>query len=327
MLRWVVTASSVLFLLGCAANVSIADEQADDPDPSQEPPETGEPLEETAPIDDTPGPGPSDGGSETEPTDAIADGPPPKGVFSRDPFEGQTLPPKTVVLTYDDGPDEGSLPIAKYLAEQKIRATFFWNGRRFCTDAACKTNNQQNCDRGSQTAVSDPVFYPESLIKEVLALGHLVASHTQNHCNLTQQSSTTIVRELTLIDQILQRNVTDPLTYFRPPYGAWNGTATNAANGSAALGKIIGPIGWDEDGGDYACWKDNRSIEDCGRGYMDRITRNRDHGVIVLLHDRPEFNVRSMQPLNLTKWLVPQLRSVGWTFRNLDEVPGIPKPR
>src|SRR5215217_8068994 len=47
-------------------------------------------------------------------------------------INGSGLPAKTVVLTYDDGPDEHTIELAQYLKDQGIRATFFVNGRRFC---------------------------------------------------------------------------------------------------------------------------------------------------------------------------------------------------
>src|SRR5437773_11876559 len=55
------------------------------------------------------------------------------------PLSGAGLPPRTVVFTFDDGPDELTLPIARYLASAGIAATFFVNGKRFChyVDGKC----------------------------------------------------------------------------------------------------------------------------------------------------------------------------------------------
>src|SRR5262245_39051908 len=44
----------------------------------------------------------------------------------------ESLPANTLVLTYDDGPDDLTLDIAAYLWTQGIHATFFVNGKRFC---------------------------------------------------------------------------------------------------------------------------------------------------------------------------------------------------
>lgn len=41
---------------------------------------------------------------------------------------GSTLPSNTLSLTYDDGPDEQTYFIGKYLHDQGIRATFFVKG-------------------------------------------------------------------------------------------------------------------------------------------------------------------------------------------------------
>ena len=48
-------------------------------------------------------------------------------------INGSGLPAKTVVLTYDDGPDDHTLELAHYLADQGVRATFFVNGKRLMT--------------------------------------------------------------------------------------------------------------------------------------------------------------------------------------------------
>src|SRR6185295_655839 len=108
---------------------------------------------------------------------------------------GAALPAKTVVLTYDDGPDEHSSELAHFLAENGIHATFFVVGRRFCKafDAAgvCTTpGDTRRCDDGlSQAPVAAPKYYPESYLDELLSLGHRVGNHTQDHCHLRQQTN------------------------------------------------------------------------------------------------------------------------------------------
>ena len=79
--------------------------------------------------------------------------------FDRD-IKGNQLPPKTLCLTYDDGPGEtrgdGSGPrtleLGRYLFVQGIRATFFVVGK--------------NVER-----------YPE-VLPQLQAWGHLIGNHT-----------------------------------------------------------------------------------------------------------------------------------------------------
>src|SRR5262245_10094038 len=50
-------------------------------------------------------------------------------VITTNQINGNSLPAKTVVWTFDDGPDEHTLELAKYMNEQGIHLTFFMNGR------------------------------------------------------------------------------------------------------------------------------------------------------------------------------------------------------
>src|SRR5580765_7737595 len=72
-------------------------------------------------------------------------------VLTTGQINGSGLPAKTVVLTYDDGPDEHTLELAHYLTDQGVHATFFVNGRRFCktfdASGACTTAQETRaCD-------------------------------------------------------------------------------------------------------------------------------------------------------------------------------------
>ena len=73
------------------------------------------------------------------------------------------LPPKTVCLTYDDGPGEtpgdGAGPrsrqVGQYLAGEGIRATFFVIGRH-----------------------AEPL---EGVLQQLVGWGHLLGNHTYSH--------------------------------------------------------------------------------------------------------------------------------------------------
>lgn len=83
-------------------------------------------------------------------------------------IKADRLPPKTICLTYDDGPGETPGPgpgphtrgLGRYLFEQGIQATFFMLG--------------QHVER-----------YP-SLPRELRAWGHLVGNHTYSHPGLVR---------------------------------------------------------------------------------------------------------------------------------------------
>src|SRR3954469_20411889 len=88
-------------------------------------------------------------------------------VLGKTAIKGDALPTKTVVFTYDDGPDEHTLELAQYLKDNDIRATFFINGRRICktmdpTGKCLVPMDTRACDDGmSQDPVAAPKYYPE----------------------------------------------------------------------------------------------------------------------------------------------------------------------
>jgi len=242
-------------------------------------------------------------------------------------LNGDRLPPNTLVLTYDDGPDEHTIEIAKYLWEQKIQATFFMNGRRFCKSdgrGGCALPMETRaCDNGgSQAFVANPIYYPESLIDTVLSYGHRVANHTEDHCDLTGQTSGADVSyELRTTQAILDRHANAGSRYFRPPYGDWNAGTASFARTDPSLDSLIGPVFWDINGNDWSCWLNGVSVAVCEQGYVDLVHARPWRNGIIIMHDRPEFNVGYAGPLLLTQMLVPQLLAEGYGFGTLDDIP------
>ena len=240
-------------------------------------------------------------------------------------LNGNSLPAKTVVFTYDDGPDEHTLELARYLKDEGIKATFFVNGRRFCKefDAAgtCITPQEtRTCQGAEQARIAEPILYPESLLDELLALGHRIGNHTQDHCHLGQQTNAeNLIFELRATEDILTRHVCDGVSIFRAPYGEWSGTVLGRLNTAMGFDKIIGPVNWDVDGGDWECWQKGTSPEACANQYLSILNRRSRQNGIFLMHDRPEFNVTYEGPLLMAKILVSRLKADGFTFASLDE--------
>ena len=244
---------------------------------------------------------------------------------------GESLPWKTIILSYDDGPDESTLPIARYLAAEGLPVTFFVNGGRFCKKADAAGNCLQPmetrpCDDGrSQAAVASPRYYPESLLTELLALGHRIGNHSQSHCHLTRQTNPDHLRwEIEATQEILDRHIRDGLFLFRAPFGHWDKATAERAAGSKVWSRLTGPVNWDVDGDDWDCWRSNGAPEQCADNYLRVLTARPNQNGVFILHDRPEFNVGSQGPIAMTKILIPKLRAAGFKFATFDDLLKLP---
>ncbi len=236
---------------------------------------------------------------------------------------GGNLPARTVVLSYDDGPDEHTLPLARYLNQQGVKATFFVNGRRFCktfdANGVCTTpQDTRPCIGAPQAAVQNPKYYPESLLDELQMLGHRIANHSQDHCHLPQQTNAeNLIWELKATQDILDRHICDGVFLFRAPYGEWNGTVLGRLG--ANFNKVTGPVNWEIDGGDWECWRNGATPESCASKYLGILNGRGQRNGIFLMHDRPEFNVGAESPLLMAKILVPRLKQMGFGFATMDQ--------
>lgn len=115
------------------------------------------------------------------------------------------IPPATVHLTFDDGPEPATTPaILDILARYDARATFFLVGR-------------------------SAAAFPE-LIERMVNEGHTLANHTWRHDDLLQLSADEVVETLWRTQLVLGEHATP---CFRPPFYRFNAEIVNLA---ASLG-------------------------------------------------------------------------------------------
>jgi peptidoglycan-N-acetylglucosamine deacetylase len=248
-----------------------APEPAPTPDPDPIPAPAPSPI--TAP---TPAPIPA-----PAPTPAPIPAPPPAPVPAPTPTPAPTtnlpqplysLPTKNreVVITFDDGPGPYTTAILKILATEKVPAAFFWIA-----------GNKQ-----------------VSLAADVLSLGHQLGSHTMTHLKLTGADAKVQLDELTRSQQVLAAAAKEKITYFRPPYGAYNADTQAVASG---LGLTL--VLWNVDSRDWALAAHPEQIIP---GVMQQVKP----GSIILLHERA-------QTVQTLPDLIEALREAGYTFRLL----------
>jgi peptidoglycan/xylan/chitin deacetylase (PgdA/CDA1 family) len=232
-------------------------------------------------------------------------------MFFHKDLKGYDLPPKTLCLTYDDGPGADTLDLGRYLCGEGIRATFFVIGRH---------------------AEERP-----DALAELSAWGHHLGNHTYSHPGLVAlaESGGDVVGEVARTDALLRPHVAGAPVLLRAPYGNWRqkqpGTdqdadtsiAAEVLNRSGKFPHYAGPVNWDISAADYDYWERGAPAEECAAAYLDKIRRI-GRG-IVLLHDSsedPEAQPRN-GALRVTRVLVPALKAEGYSFVSLLDVPQV----
>lgn len=154
---------------------------------------------------------------------------------------------RLVALTFDDGPDPDLTPrVLDVLDRFDVPATF--------------------CVMGFN-AVEHP-----DLLKEMIARGHEIGSHTWNHRDLGDLTPDQTKRQLSLSRDVIRSITGREARYFRPPYGRLTGVAARYA---AQMGY------------DVVLWSLNGGIARGGtpRAVADHMVGSVRPGDVVLLHD------------------------------------------
>ncbi|MGP2442229.1 polysaccharide deacetylase family protein [Streptomyces sp. JW3] len=166
---------------------------------------------------------------------------------------------RTMVLTFDDGPDPRYTPdILDTLAEYEVRAMFFVCG---------------------EMAVDN-----KDLLVRMADDGHVVGNHTWSHPLLTGLTRKKIRHEMERTAEVIDAACGEPPRWFRAPYGAWNRAAFQ-------LGAELGmePLAWTVDTLDWTT-PGTRTI-------VDRVEDGAAPGVVVLSHDAGGDRSQSVRAL------------------------------
>ncbi|MFK4100377.1 polysaccharide deacetylase family protein [Streptomyces sp. NPDC019531] len=166
---------------------------------------------------------------------------------------------RTMVLTFDDGPDPRYTPhILDTLAEYDVHAMFF-----VCGEMA---------------------VHNEDLLARMADEGHVVGNHTWSHPLLTRLSRSRIRSEMERTCDVIEDAYGERPEWFRAPYGAWNRAAFQ-------LGAELGmePLAWTVDTLDWTT-PGTRSI-------VGRVENGAAPGVVVLSHDAGGDRSQSVRAL------------------------------
>uniref|UniRef100_I2Q3D6 Glycosyl transferase n=1 Tax=Desulfovibrio sp. U5L TaxID=596152 RepID=I2Q3D6_9BACT len=205
-------------------------------------------------------------------------------------IERHGFTPKTVALTFDDGPDPKFTPrVLDILKEEDVKATFFIIGG----------NGEKN---------------PE-LLRRIYAEGHDIGNHTYTHPNIADVSATQLNLEVSATQRLLESVLGRQTHLFRSPYGEDSEPETQdqvrpleilGKQGYVFVGMRIDPSDWKQPGVDAIV---EEAVHQAETG----------EGNVVLLHD--SGGDRSQTVAALPR-IIEALKEKGYRFATVSELLG-----
>jgi uncharacterized caspase-like protein/peptidoglycan/xylan/chitin deacetylase (PgdA/CDA1 family) len=182
---------------------------------------------------------------------------------------GYALPPKTIVLTFDDGPHATyTQEVAAVLKQYGVPAIFF----------------QVGSNLGTMGADGKPKLSPRADIsRKLLAEGHALANHSMTHAQLSKRTGDALKAEILGTDALLKAVDVRASALFRFPYGARNEEGLGMLE-AAKLRSVM----WNIDSLD---WADPLPSSIAARVLAAVEKENRG---IVLFHDIHERTVKAL---------------------------------
>jgi peptidoglycan/xylan/chitin deacetylase (PgdA/CDA1 family)/uncharacterized caspase-like protein len=173
---------------------------------------------------------------------------------------GTRLPPKTIVLTFDDGPHPKYTDrIREILNKYHVGAVFFEVGQNLATV------DKSNKIRLTRAAAAS---------QQLVAGGFQVGNHTYSHELLPKLSDHEIASQIEMTDRMLRAVDKTPAALFRPPYGARNEKVL-----AAVQARGMKAVLWNIDSRDWA-----DPIPDSIANRVLQLAES-EHRGIVLFHD------------------------------------------
>lgn len=193
------------------------------------------------------------------------------------------FPPKTLVLTFDDGPHKKYTErILEILKKNDVKAVFFEIGQSLGT---IKENNKIQPSRLS------------SISKKVIDSGSAVANHSYTHSYFPKLNEKEIAAEIEKTNKVISSVDNINTILFRPPYGAQDEKLL------AELGKLrMKSVLWNIDSEDWA--------DPIPSSIANRVVRtiSEQKKGIILFHDIHERTIEAL-PL-----ILEALKKDGYTF-------------
>lgn len=187
-------------------------------------------------------------------------------------------PEKKIALSFDAAwGNEDTAKILEILQKQDVHVTFFMTGGWVES-------------------------YPDD-VKAILAAGHDLGNHSENHKNMSQISDAEKKEELMKVHTKVQELTGYEMFLFRPPYGDYDNAVVNVAKDCGYY-----TIQWDVDSLD---WKDY-GVD----SIIKTVTKHKHlgNGSIILCHNGAKFTAQALDTLIAT------LKNEGYTFVPISEL-------
>ena len=187
-------------------------------------------------------------------------------------------PEKKIALSFDAAwGNEDTTKILEILKKHDIHVTFFMTGGWVES-------------------------YPDD-VKAILAAGHDLGNHSENHKNMSQLSDEEKKEELMKVHTKVQELTGYEMFLFRPPYGDYDNAVVNVAKDCGYF-----TIQWDVDSLD---WKDY-GVD----SIIKTVTRHKHlgNGSIILCHNGAKYTAQALDTLIAT------LKNEGYTFVPISEL-------
>ena len=187
-------------------------------------------------------------------------------------------PEKKIALSFDAAwGNEDTAKILEILQKQDVHVTFFMTGGWVES-------------------------YPDD-VKAILAAGHDLGNHSENHKNMSRLSDTEKKEELMKVHTKVQELTGYEMFLFRPPYGDYDNAVVNVAKDCGYY-----TIQWDVDSLD---WKDY-GVD----SIIKTVTKHKHlgNGSIILCHNGAKFTAQALDTLIAT------LKNEGYTFVPISEL-------
>lgn len=185
---------------------------------------------------------------------------------------------KKIAISFDAAwGNEDTAKILSILKKNNVRATFFMTGGWVES-------------------------YPDD-VKAILAAGHDLGNHSENHKNMSQLSDAEKKEELMKVHQKVQELTGYEMFLFRPPYGDYDNAVVNVAKDCGYF-----TIQWDVDSLD---WKDY-GVD----SIIKTVTQHKHlgNGSIILCHNGAKYTAQALDTLIAT------LKNEGYTFVPISEL-------